>query len=73
LSLPVALVAEIGISVIPFTCFATWSLFGILQIGYMIEDPFQSSINLDVITETIRDDINELLFINNLQLTNPIV
>lgn len=72
LSLPVALVAEIGISVIPFTCFATWSLFGILQIGYMIEDPFQLAIKLDYFTETIKDDIKELLFINNYAIINPI-
>ena len=72
LSLPPALVTEMGFAVIPFTSFATWSLFGILQIGHMIEDPFSSSLKFDTFSNTVRDDINELLFIHNLQLANPL-
>lgn len=72
LSLPVALVAEMGAAIVPFTCFATWSLFGILQIGHLIEDPFQSSLNFKCFSKTVKDDINELLFINNLELQRPL-
>lgn len=72
LSLPVALVGEMGAAVIPFTCFATWSLFGILQIGYMIEDPFKSNFDFEIFSKTIREDIIELLYINNFQLKNPL-
>ena len=72
LSLPVALVTEMGLAVIPFTAFATWSLFGILQIGCMIEDPFSSCLKFDMFSKTVRDDINELLFIHDLKLTNQL-
>jgi putative membrane protein len=38
---PIALVQEMGASVIPFVTLMSWSLFGIQEIGMMIEDPFQ--------------------------------
>lgn len=45
----------------PFMLFMTWSLFGILEIGMMIEEPFQKALNLEIFAETIRKDISDLL------------
>eukprot|EP01038_Epipyxis_sp_PR26KG_P012266 gene12266-16447_t len=61
LSAPIALVGELGIFVIPFVTMMAWSLFGILEIGMLIEEPFQRALKLEVFANTIRRDISDLL------------
>lgn len=34
-------VGEMGMATAPVVCLATWALFGIQEIGLLIEDPFQ--------------------------------
>lgn len=34
-------VGEMGLATAPVVCVATWALFGIQEIGLLIEDPFQ--------------------------------
>ena len=35
----------------------TWMLFGIFQIGYDIEDPFQGTLRVSILCDTIRRDV----------------
>jgi predicted membrane chloride channel (bestrophin family) len=48
MSMPYALVSEVGAHIIPFVTFVTWALFGIQEIGMMIEEPFQRALKLEV-------------------------
>ena len=63
LTAPVALVGELGAYVIPFVTLVTWSLFGIQEIGMMIEEPFQRALKLEVFANTIRRDLSDLLHV----------
>ncbi|CAK9053194.1 unnamed protein product [Durusdinium trenchii] len=61
LTLPFALVDVLGPYTIPVTCFASWALFGIFEIGLVIEDPFQGVLKVEVIAETLQADIEECI------------
>ena len=39
--------------------FQAWLLYGIYQIGYTIEDPFQGSLRLTILSEAIYRDVME--------------
>lgn len=65
LTLPVALVTEIGWHIIPFSAFVSWSLFGIQEIGMTIEEPFQRALKLEVFANTIRRDLADLLHVTD--------
>jgi predicted membrane chloride channel (bestrophin family) len=65
LSAPIALVGELGAYVVPFVTFMAWSLFGILEIGMMIEEPFQRALKLEVFANTIQRDLSDLLHISD--------
>lgn len=41
----------------PVTAVIAWLLFGIYQIGYHVEDPFQGSLRLSILCEAIRNDL----------------
>ena len=41
----------------PVVFLVSWLLFGVYEIGYSIEDPFQGTLRLSVICETIRRDV----------------
>lgn len=76
LSAPVALVGEIGLYIVPFGTFMTWALFGILEIGMMIEEPFQRALKLEVFANTIRRDLSDMIHVANispvqLNITSP--
>lgn len=56
LTLPFALVSSLG-WLTPVVVFViTWALFGILEIGHMIEDPFRAYLELTPICEAIYHD-----------------
>eukprot|EP00439_Symbiodinium_sp_Y106_P069499 s2509_g11.t5 len=59
LTLPFALVDVLGPYTVPVTCFASWALFGIFEIGLVIEDPFQGVLKVEVIADTLQVDIEE--------------
>jgi predicted membrane chloride channel (bestrophin family) len=63
---PIALVGELGIFIVPFVTMTAWSLFGILEIGMIIEEPFQRALKLEVFANTIRRDISDLLHITSI-------
>merc|ERR1719386_642939 len=58
-TLPYALVDMFGPITIVVTIVASWALFGILEIGLMIEDPFQQVLKVDVVADTLERDISE--------------
>lgn len=63
ISLPPFLVTEFGWYVVPFSALVSWALFGIQEIGMMIEEPFQRALKLEVFANTIRRDLSELLHV----------
>jgi predicted membrane chloride channel (bestrophin family) len=63
LSMPLALVGELGAYIITFVPFVSWSLFGIQEIGMVIEEPFQQALKLEIFANTIRRDLSDLLHV----------
>jgi len=61
LTLPLALVASYRWLTGPCVAFVAWALFGILEIGNLIEDPFRRSIELTPICEAIYHDASRAL------------
>mmetsp|Transcript_21300 Transcript_21300/g.29772 ORF Transcript_21300/g.29772 Transcript_21300/m.29772 type:complete len:592 (+) Transcript_21300:137-1912(+) len=61
LTLPIALVANLGFSVVPVTALVVWAMFGIQEIGLMIEEPFRKSLSLHVFCNTIHNDVQETI------------
>eukprot|EP00746_Dinoflagellata_sp_MGD_P077167 gnl/MRDRNA2_/MRDRNA2_30995_c0_seq1.p1 gnl/MRDRNA2_/MRDRNA2_30995_c0~~gnl/MRDRNA2_/MRDRNA2_30995_c0_seq1.p1 ORF type:complete len:586 (-),score=72.36 gnl/MRDRNA2_/MRDRNA2_30995_c0_seq1:340-2097(-) len=59
LTLPLALVGDAGATIIPIMTLVSWGLFGIQEIGLMIEEPFRRALDLDVIIRTIYADVLE--------------
>jgi len=61
LTLPFALVSSLGWLTAPVVSVVTWALFGILELGHNIEDPFNKSIKLAPICEAIYHDCERAL------------
>eukprot|EP00546_Thalassionema_frauenfeldii_P003933 CAMPEP_0178923062 /NCGR_PEP_ID=MMETSP0786-20121207/16509_1 /TAXON_ID=186022 /ORGANISM="Thalassionema frauenfeldii, Strain CCMP 1798" /LENGTH=410 /DNA_ID=CAMNT_0020597513 /DNA_START=282 /DNA_END=1514 /DNA_ORIENTATION=+ len=57
LSLPFALVESIGLLTGPVLFLVSWLLFGVYEIGYSIEDPFQGTLRLSILCDTVRRDV----------------
>eukprot|EP00548_Thalassiothrix_antarctica_P014744 CAMPEP_0194178994 /NCGR_PEP_ID=MMETSP0154-20130528/12518_1 /TAXON_ID=1049557 /ORGANISM="Thalassiothrix antarctica, Strain L6-D1" /LENGTH=486 /DNA_ID=CAMNT_0038894175 /DNA_START=115 /DNA_END=1575 /DNA_ORIENTATION=+ len=57
LTLPFTLVNSLGFLSVPVMAATSWLLFGVYQIGYSIEDPFQGSIRLSMLCDVIRRDV----------------
>jgi len=38
-----------------------WALFGLHEIGILIENPFQRSLQLRIVSDSIRADVNKML------------
>ena len=76
LSMPIALVGELGAYIVPFMSFVSWALYGIQEIGLMIEEPFQRTLRLEIFANTIRRDLSDLVHVSNisrqpLNITSP--
>jgi predicted membrane chloride channel (bestrophin family) len=56
LTLPLALVGNLRWLTVPVVFIITWALFGILEIGHSIEDPFRDTIAITPICEAIYHD-----------------
>eukprot|EP00752_Nemacystus_decipiens_P003572 g3294.t1 len=61
LLLPLVIVGEMGMATAPVVCLATWALFGIQEIGLLIEDPFQSALNLDIMCNSVYTDVMQTI------------
>jgi predicted membrane chloride channel (bestrophin family) len=57
LSLPFALVKDLKYLTGPVLFLVSWLLFGVYEIGYAIEDPFQGSLRLSIMCDSIRRDV----------------
>jgi len=57
LSLPFALVKDMGLMTGPILFVMSWMLFGVYEIGYSIEDPFQGTLRLSILCDAIRRDV----------------
>lgn len=57
ITLPFAMVRDLGLLTGPVVGVIAWLLFGVYQIGYSIEDPFQGSLRLSNLCDAIRRDI----------------
>ena len=57
LTLPFAIVKDFGFLTAPVAACVAWLLFGVYQIGYSIEDPFQGSLRLSILCDAIRRDV----------------
>lgn len=56
-TLPFALVESLKWSTGPVLFWVSWLLFGVYEIGYSIEDPFQGTLRLSVLCDGIRRDV----------------
>mmetsp|Transcript_5239 Transcript_5239/g.5843 ORF Transcript_5239/g.5843 Transcript_5239/m.5843 type:complete len:477 (+) Transcript_5239:100-1530(+) len=56
-TLPFALIKDLGLLTGPVMAVISWVLFGVYQIGYSIEDPFQGSLRLSILCDAIRGDV----------------
>eukprot|EP00903_Cladosiphon_okamuranus_P011340 g10689.t1 len=59
--LPLVIVGEMGMATAPVVCLATWALFGIQEIGLLIEDPFQSALSLDIMCNSVYTDVMQTI------------
>lgn len=56
-TLPFCLVKDLGMMTGPVTASIAWLMFGVYQIGHSIEDPFQGSLRLSMLCDSIRRDV----------------
>ena len=69
LSLPFALVKDLGLMTGPILFVISWMLFGVYEIGYSIEDPFQGTLRLSILCDAIRRDVQGDEIIRNTAFT----
>jgi hypothetical protein len=46
---------------VPIAGLSTWALFGIQEIGLLIEEPFQRSLKLEVFANTVYSDVMQTI------------
>lgn len=56
-TLPFCLVQSLDLLTAPAVFLVSWLMFGVYEIGYSIEDPFQGTLRLSVLCDTIRRDV----------------
>jgi Bestrophin, RFP-TM, chloride channel len=56
-TLPFCLVNDLGWFTAPANAAIAWLFFGVYQIGYSIEDPFQGSLRLSILCDAIRRSV----------------
>jgi len=56
-TLPFCMVQSLELLTAPAVFLVSWLMFGVYEIGYSIEDPFQGTLRLSVLCDTIRRDV----------------
>jgi predicted membrane chloride channel (bestrophin family) len=56
-SLPFAVVKDLKLMTGPMLFLVSWLLFGVYEIGYAIEDPFQGTLRLSILCDAVRRDV----------------
>ena len=59
LALPLALVDPLGLFAVPATALISWALFGLREIGTLIENPFSRPLQLQIVSDTLALDVRE--------------
>ncbi len=74
LSLPLCLVKDLKLLTGPMVLLVSWLLFGVYEIGYSIEDPFQGTLRLSIMCDTIRREVlaDEYIRITAFNLETPL-
>ena len=67
LALPLALVNQLGFLTVPATAFIVWALFGLREIGTLIENPFSRPLQLQIVSDTLMIDVREAVDSMDLQ------
>lgn len=57
MTLPFALVSSLSLCTGPVLFLVSWLFFGVYEIGYSIEDPFQGTLRLSILCDAIRRDV----------------
>lgn len=57
--LPLAIVDKMGLLTVPATAFIVWALFGLREIGTLIENPFSRPLQLQIVSDTLALDVRE--------------
>ena len=70
-ALLLCLVQSMGFLVVPLTSVVVWALFGLREIGSLIENPFQRSLQLRIVSDSIRSDVNRILLEGSTGSTLP--
>ena len=60
-ALPLALVDSLGFLTVPATFLVCWALFGLAEIGTLIENPFSRPLQLQIVSDTLALDVREAL------------
>jgi len=58
-ALPLALVEQLGLLTVPATAFIVWALYGLREIGTLIENPFSRPLQLQIVSDTTTIDVRE--------------
>jgi hypothetical protein len=56
-SLPFSILKDLNLLTGPVVFIVSWLLFGVYEIGVRIEDPFQGTLRLSIMCDTIRRDV----------------
>lgn len=56
-AVPLTFVKDLQLLTAPMCFIVAWLLFGVYEIGYSIEDPFQGSLRLSILSDGIRRDV----------------
>jgi len=56
-TLPFALIEDFGLITGPVMALTAWNFFGIYEIGFTIEDPFQGTLRLSILCDAIYRDV----------------
>jgi hypothetical protein len=56
-SLPFSILKDLNLLTGPVVFVVSWLLFGVYEIGVRIEDPFQGTLRLSIMCDTIRRDV----------------
>lgn len=60
-ALPLCLVQSMGFLVCPLMAVVVWALFGLREIGVLIENPFRRCMQIQLVSDSIRRDVASIL------------
>mmetsp|Transcript_22637 Transcript_22637/g.51088 ORF Transcript_22637/g.51088 Transcript_22637/m.51088 type:complete len:489 (-) Transcript_22637:94-1560(-) len=61
IALPLAVTPQLGFLVAPLMAVVSWALFGLREIGVIIENPFRRCLAIQMVSASIRQDMESML------------